>query len=139
MEMGEQFEKRLLMHRNARKLDEESNRQVLQLTEEQDLLGRFVQASMHKKLAMEQQIGRQLTASDPSYKHLLDKAVDEKIAQEQVRLEQLSTSAKKPASVPLLGDGMGANRNRSRRGGLAERLRSQNEKAKFGWIHGAIR
>ena len=31
MEMGEQFEKRLLMHRNARKLDEETNRQMLQL------------------------------------------------------------------------------------------------------------
>jgi hypothetical protein len=31
MEMGEQFEKRLLMHRNARKLDEGTNRQLLQL------------------------------------------------------------------------------------------------------------
>jgi hypothetical protein len=50
MEMGEQFEKRLLMHRNARKLDEGTNRQLLQLANEQDLLGKFVQASMHKKL-----------------------------------------------------------------------------------------
>jgi hypothetical protein len=54
---GEQFEKRLLMHRNARKLDEGTNRQLLQLCNEQDLLGRFVQASMHKKLAMEHQMG----------------------------------------------------------------------------------
>ena len=63
MEMGEQFKKRLLMHRNARKLDEELNRQLLQLCNEQDLLGRFVQASMHKKLAMENQMGRPLYAT----------------------------------------------------------------------------
>jgi hypothetical protein len=38
MEMGEQFEKRLLMHRrNARKLDEETNRRMLQLHADQDL------------------------------------------------------------------------------------------------------
>jgi hypothetical protein len=30
---------------------------------------------MHKKLAMEQQIGRQLTSKDASYQRLLDKAV----------------------------------------------------------------
>jgi hypothetical protein len=93
MEMGEQFEKRLLMHRNARKLDEETNRQLLQLCNEQDLLGRFVQASMHKELAMEHQMGRALTAKDPAYKRLLEKAVavDEQIEQEAARLEQLST------------------------------------------------
>jgi len=41
MEMGQQFEKRLLMHRNARRLDEDTNRHLMQLTQEQDLLGRF--------------------------------------------------------------------------------------------------
>jgi hypothetical protein len=54
------------MHRNARKLDEGTNRLLLQLCNEQDLLGRSVQASMHIKLAMEHQIGRQLTAKDPT-------------------------------------------------------------------------
>jgi hypothetical protein len=94
MEMGEQFEKRLLMHRNARKPDEETNRRMLQLHADQDLLDKFVQASMHKKLAMEQQIGRQLTSKDASYQRLLDKAVDEQIEQEATRLEQLAAAEK---------------------------------------------
>jgi hypothetical protein len=94
MEMGEQFEKRLQMHRSARKLDEDTNRLLLQLCNEQDLLGRFVQAPMHKKLAMEQQIGRQLTAKDPTYQRILDKAVDEQIEQEAERLAQLAAAKK---------------------------------------------
>ena len=110
MEMGEQFEKRLLMHRNARKLDEETNRRMLQLHADQDLLGKFVQASMHKKLAMEQQIGRQLTSKDASYQRLLDKAVDEQIEQEATRLEQLAAAEKSKNGKKadhLLGDGAG--------------------------------
>jgi hypothetical protein len=63
---GERFEKRLLVHRNARKLDEETNRLLLQLINEQDLLGKFVQAGMHKKLAMEHQMGRALAAKYPA-------------------------------------------------------------------------
>jgi hypothetical protein len=39
---------------------------LLQLTNEQDLLGKFVQASMHKKLAMGHQMGRALTAKGPA-------------------------------------------------------------------------
>jgi hypothetical protein len=105
MEMGEQFEKRLLMHRTARKLDEGTinNRQLLQLCNEQDLLGRFVQASMHKKLAMEHQMGRALTARDPAYKRLLEKAVDEQIEQEASRLEQLSNLKSKDRNPEISG------------------------------------
>jgi hypothetical protein len=103
MEMGEQFEKRLLVHRNTRKLDKKNNRQLLQLTNEQDLLGKYVQASMHKKLAMEHQMGRALTAKDPAYKRLLEKAVDEQIKQEAARLEQLSFSKSNNQSPEIDG------------------------------------
>jgi hypothetical protein len=48
-----------------------------------------------KKLAMEHQMGRALTASNPAYKRLLEKAVDEQIEQEAARLERLSTSKSK--------------------------------------------
>jgi hypothetical protein len=55
---------------------------------------------MHKKLAMEHQMVRALTASGPAYKRLLEKAVDEQIEQEAARLEQLPTSLKIERSEP---------------------------------------
>jgi hypothetical protein len=65
---------------------------------------------MHKKLAMEQQIGRQLTSKGASYQRLLDKAVDEQIEQEATRLEQLAAAEKSnngKKAGHLLGDGAG--------------------------------
>jgi hypothetical protein len=60
--------------------------------------GRAVQASMHKKLAMEQQIGHKLTSRDSGYQRLLDKAIDEQVEKEAKRLEQLAAS-EKPSDV----------------------------------------
>jgi hypothetical protein len=127
--MEEQFEKRLQMHRIARKPDEGTrpNRLLLQLCNEQDLLGRPVQASMHKKLAMEQQIGRQLTAKDPTYQRLLDKAADEQIEQEAARLAQLASAKKGKQKGVSLGDGAGEDGDDAATGEQPERRRSSRE------------
>jgi hypothetical protein len=133
------------MHRNARKLDEGTNRQLLQLTNEQDLLGRFVQASMHKKLAMGHQMGRALTAQDPFFKRLLEKAVDEQIEQEVARLEQLSTLKSKdrnpgisggdPDEQQILGEKMMPHQNPENP--LGPKV-GHSERGKFGWNHGTM-
>jgi hypothetical protein len=62
---------------------------------------------MHKKLAMEHQMGRALTASDPAYKRLLEKAVDEQTEQEAARLEQLSTLKSKDRNPEISGGDTG--------------------------------
>jgi hypothetical protein len=59
---------------------------------------------MHKKLAMGHQMGRALTAQDPAYKRLLEKAVDEQIEQGASRLEQLSKLKSKDRNPDIMGE-----------------------------------
>jgi hypothetical protein len=132
MEMGEQFEKRLKMQRNARKLDEDSSRQMVSLCNDQDLLGKFVQASMHKKLAMEQQIGHKLTSRDSGYQRLLDKAIDEQVEKEAKRLEQLAAS-EKPSDV-LQGAADDGDAGASVQPRTSNRVRKQTDRPGQIWL-----
>jgi hypothetical protein len=80
---------------------------------------------MHKKLTMEQQIGRQLTVKDPQYQRLLEKAVDEQIEQEAERLEQQAAAAASKGKGPAL---QGATDDDNEPDGEQERRPTRNHK-----------
>jgi hypothetical protein len=103
MVMGNVFEERLRMQRDARQLDEETVRLLQETYEERDLLHRMMQASLAEKLLLDDQVMKGMPASEGVYHRAMENAIDKKLdaQKKQMALDIQRKRILRPSKVRL--------------------------------------